>query len=279
MSLVFQEASASRKVAHTNTILGTVSSALSMTHQRERERNRPEFHLSQESLEHSQTNPTAASRMFSPAADILTRLGVDHMITGIVSITLQCILDWIVYHWPVYDCDHVAPHVAQTNVGIIAGLFYIVIGIVAVKIGTFSRHCSVKEMRKRFRTFHYFNAANFFITVTFITLNVLLVFVLVLRLKACTSVDWSFLRVLDVAELFPHAHPSPTSELTSLNVTTWTAASTTLRTVSALPQTTVPQDINEHELYAAIMSSLIINGFHGCIGGLEMIMFLIGCFL
>ena len=97
MSLVFQEASASRKVAHTNTILGTVSSALSMTHQRERERNKPEFHLSQESVENSTSNPTAASRMFSPAADILTRLGVDHMITGILSITLQCICECILY--------------------------------------------------------------------------------------------------------------------------------------------------------------------------------------
>ena len=196
-------------------------------------------------------------------------------------------MDWIIYHWSVYDCDHVAIRVAQTNIGIIAGLFYVIIGIVSIKIGTFSRNCSVGEMRKRFRTFHFFNTANFLITSCFITLNVLLVYVLVLRLQSCEGVDWSFLTVLDFAELFTHqSQPTPTSALTSFeqaNVTTsaTTSASSKLNVSSSLvlPIKTLPEGVNAHEMYAAIMSSIIINGFHGCIGGLEMIMFLIGCFL
>lgn len=86
MSLMLQEAS--HRIHNTNTIFGAVNSALAV-----HSRSRKEFYGSCDSLPVSSLGATGAAtrRMFSATADLITRVGVDHVVIGIISILLQII--------------------------------------------------------------------------------------------------------------------------------------------------------------------------------------------
>ena len=98
MSLVLQGASNSHRAHHTNAILGSVGIAFSAasSHRREQLREQAlaqqaqqQLHGSQETLNNTAGTNLAVYKMISPAADILTRIGVDHVIIGFLSIILQ----------------------------------------------------------------------------------------------------------------------------------------------------------------------------------------------
>ncbi|OQV17391.1 hypothetical protein BV898_08496 [Hypsibius exemplaris] len=272
---------------------GTVGIAFSTASSHRREQLRQEQQQqqqrgSQETLNNAGT--IAVYKMISPAADILTRLGVDHVIIGFLSILLQILLDVINHFWPVYDCDSVGPHVLHSNIGIVVGIFYMFIGVMSVKIGSFSRHASGPDARRRFATFHVLNTVNCLASATFLLASGLLLYILWLRLNGCRSVNWSVFRVLDVAGLFASSSSSDGGGANSGNTSSFilsdtSAAAETHGTFDLMGSTVKPSiqkpghEVNEDELHAAIICAFIVNVFHGLIGTLELLMTFVGCCL
>ncbi|XP_055347011.1 uncharacterized protein LOC129594368 [Paramacrobiotus metropolitanus] len=257
MSLLIQEAASSHRIHHTNTILGAVSNALTV-----HSRSRRSIYASQESLQAIDVGGpnSKARRMFSATADLITRIGVDHIIIGFLSILLQIIVDLIHHVFLVYECDLFGPHLVYSQLGIFFGIFYIVIGIVAVRIGQLTKGSPTEEMKKRFCTFHFFNVLNFLLSFLFLTASCFLMYTLVERYSysGCTSFNWTLLNFMT----------------TSYNLPIVLRMQPPVNVTESLNELTIGQKV---EIDNAIMCAMIANGFHGLIAALEMLLTLVGC--
>lgn len=165
----------------------------------------------------------------------------------------------------VYDCEVAGTYLAHSNIGLFLGVYYIFMGVVAIRIGQQTKTSSTAETRRRFATFHCINALNLVFSMGFLLVNLFLMYTLVERIHSCTSFNWSMLNFI---------------KWDGWNSVQWNWNTSVIRISAAEDALARLQEREAYELAeinAAVTCALIANGFHGLVATLEIFLTFVGC--